>query len=90
MRRVASAILILAAAVCLQPGTRGDGFGRDRSFDRADADRDGFVSWGEYRDSWRDGSRGHFSRMDRDGDGSIGRDEWDQFEDRRSHRRFRP
>lgn len=89
MRRT-SAILILAAAVCLQPAVRGDGFGRDRSFDRIDTDRDGFVSWREYRDSWRDGSRGHFSRMDRDGDSRLGRDEWDPFDDPRSNRRARP
>ncbi len=89
MRR-ASAILILASTVCLLPAARGDGFGRDRSFDRDDADRDEFVSWGEYRDSWRDGSRGHFSRMDRDRDGRISRDEWDTMDDRRSNRWARP
>ena len=89
MRR-ASAILILASAVCLLPAARGDGFGRGRSFDRDDADRDGFVSWGEYRDSWRNGSRGHFSRMDRDLDGRISRDEWDTMGDRRSNRWARP
>lgn len=89
MRR-ASTILILAAAVGLPPATWGDGFTRDRSFDRADADRDGFVSWREYRDSWRDGSRGHFSRMDRDGDARLGREEWAPFDTRRSNRWARP
>jgi len=55
------------------------GFSRDDSFGRADADRDGFIGWKEYRDSRRGGSRGDFYRRDRDRDNRLNRDEWGPF-----------
>ena len=44
--------------------------------EKSDLDRDGYLSWMEYRDSVRDGSRRDFYRMDLDRDDRLSRDEW--------------
>ncbi|MFH1037579.1 MAG: hypothetical protein V1789_02775 [PVC group bacterium] len=81
-------ILTVLSFCCLIPGAesgspRGKSvFRRDSFFDRADADRDGFMNWREYRDCRRSGSRGDFSRRDRDRDNRLDRDEWGSFDDR--------
>lgn len=54
----------------------GDPFHSDDFFESRDANRDGYLSWMEYRDSIRDGSRGDFYRWDRDRDDRLSRDEW--------------
>jgi hypothetical protein len=94
-------VLILAASsfFCLIPGAESKSpreketlsgestSGRHDFFEKADADRDGFMDWKEYRDYYRDGTRGDFYRRDRDRDDRLGRDEWKQSEDRRDRGR---
>lgn len=83
-------LTLVAAAACflLSYGAAAGSFERDRgverddSFGRADADRDGFIDWEEYRDFRRDGSRGDFARRDLDLDNRLSRDEWESFDTR--------
>jgi hypothetical protein len=67
----------------------GDPFHSDDFPEKADANRDGYLNWMEYRDSVRDGSRRDFYRRDLDRDDRLSRDEWkrDDRDDRGHGRR---
>ncbi len=56
---------------------------------KSDLDRDGYISWMEYRDCVRDGSRWDFYRRDRDRDDRLSRDEWRGSRDRDDRSRDR-
>lgn len=67
----------------------GDPFHSNDFPEKSDADRDGYLSWMEYRDSVRDGSRRDFYRRDRDRDDRLSRDEWRGSDDRDDRSRSR-
>jgi len=68
---------------------RGDPFHSGDFPEKSDRDRDGYISWMEYRDCVRDGSRWDFYQRDRDRDDRLSRDEWRGSRDRDDRSRDR-
>lgn len=88
-------ILAVCSAFCLLPGAEcksrpGKGsaggessFGGYDHFARADADRDGFMDWSEYRDYHREASRREYYLRDTNRDDRLSREEWERYYSRR-------